>query len=556
VVSTQTLLLATIFLPLAGAGIICLIAPQGKRAARQSALITATLTLGLAAWLLIRYWIDLRFQGEYAVQEFDWFGAGANIRFAFGLDGLSVWMFGLSALLTFTAVLASWQAIVDRAPGFYALLLLLATGMLGVFAARDIILFYIFFEFTLVPLYFLIGIWGHEERRYAANKFFLFTFVGSLLALLGLIGIVLWVYHHPLDPSISPRLTFSIPELHAALGANPIPMDREHGYLQLAIFLALIAGFAVKVPIFPLHTWLPLAHTQAPTGGSIDLAGILLKLGTYGILRFCLPMLPTATALCMPILLWLAVAGIIYGALVSLVQSDMKKLIAYSSVSHMGFVILGFFALNRLGLEGGILQMINHGLSTGGLFALVGMVYDRYHTRQIHELGGLARRTPVLATFMLIFTMASIGLPGLNGFVGEFMILLGMFQRAWTDAPGTLGPQFLAIAVLAVSGVVLGAWYMLWMVQRVFFGPLKEGHLSPSDAEQVHDLTRHEIFSLAPLVVFIVWIGLYPKLFLEPIAPAVDRITERTTTPLEEFYAARPKADRITTTSDAKSNDP
>ncbi len=241
-----------------------------------------------------------------------------------------------------------------------------------------------------------------------------------------------------------------------------------------------------------MHTWLPLAHTQAPTAGSIDLAGILLKLGTYGILRFCLPMLPTATALCMPIMLWLALAGIIYGALVSLVQSDMKKLIAYSSVSHMGFVILGFFALNRLGLEGGILQMVNHGLSTGGLFAVVGMIYERYHTRQIRELGGLAKRIPRLTTCMLLFTMASIGLPGLNGFVGEFLILLGMFQRAWVDAPGSLGPQLIVIAVLAVSGVVLGAWYMLWMVQRVFFGPLKEGHLSSAEAENVRDLSGRE----------------------------------------------------------------
>ena len=234
-------------------------------------------------------------------------------------------------------------------------------------------------------------------------------------------------------------------------------------------------GFAVKVPLVPLHTWLPLAHVQAPTGGSIDLAGILLKLGTYGILRFCLPMLPDATAMCMPGCMWLAVIGIIYGALVSLVQSDMKKLVAYSSVSHMGFVILGFFALNQLSLQGGILQMINHGLSSAGLFAIVGMIYERYHTRQISELGGLAKRTPLLATFMVLFAMSSIGLPGMNGFVGEFMILLGMFQRAWADAPGPLGPQLIVIAVLAVSGVVLGAWYMLWMIQTRVLRPAERG---------------------------------------------------------------------------------
>src|SRR6478672_2261009 len=319
-------LLATIFLPSAGALVAWSLASRGKTAVRLSALITAGLTLALAAHLVIQYMLEHgTLRGEYAVTEFAWLGEAVKIHFAFGLDGLSVWLFGLSALLTFTAVLVSWDAIVDRAAGFYALLLLLATGMIGVFAARDIILFYIFFEFTLIPLYFLIGIWGHEERRYAANKFFLFTFAGSVLALLGLIGIVLWVYDS------SGELTFSIPDLHKALGVHPIKMDAQHGYLQLWIFLALVAGFAVKVPFVPLHTWLPLAHTQAPTGGSIDLAGILLKLGTYGILRFCLPMLPDATAMCMPWIMWLAVIGIIYGALVSLVQSDMKKLIAYSS---------------------------------------------------------------------------------------------------------------------------------------------------------------------------------------------------------------------------------
>ena len=508
--------------------------------ARQTALAISGANLVLALWLVVQYGIDASFASPYALSEFDWFGTSANIRLSFGLDGLSVWMYALSALLSFTAVLVSWDAIDDQAAGFYALLLLLETGMLGVFSARDIILFYIFFEFTLIPLYFLIGIWGHEERRYAANKFFLFTFTGSVLALLGLIGIVLWVYNHPVDPSSPPTMTFSIPELHDALGVHPIPMDAAHGYLQLLIFLALVAGFAVKVPLVPLHTWLPLAHTQAPTGGSIDLAGILLKLGTYGILRFCLPMLPDASALCMPIILWLAVVGIVYGALVSLVQTDLKKLIAYSSVSHMGFVILGFFALNSLSLQGGILQMVNHGLSSAGLFAVVGMIYERYHTRQINELGGLAKRTPLLAVFMLIFTMASIGLPGLNGFVGEFLILIGMFQRAWTDAGSLIGVQLMVIAVLAVSGVVLGAWYMLWMVQRVFFGPLKEAHLSADQAAKIPDLSRLEILALSPLAVLIVWIGIYPRLFLQPIAPAANEIVARTKEPLEKLYASRP----------------
>ncbi len=562
----SNLLLSTIFLPIVGALTVGLLAPRGKEAVRQSALITSLMTLGLAAYLISQYWVEGNFKdgvypGEYALSEVSWLGDAASIHFAFGLDGLSVWMFGLSALLTFTAVLVSWNAVTDRPAGFYALLLLLEAGMLGVFSARDLILFYIFFEFTLIPLYFLIGIWGHEQRRYAANKFFLFTFAGSVFALLGLIGMVLWVYH----ATPNNELTFSIPRLHVLLGEYPIPMDAEHGYLQLLIFGALILGFAIKVPLVPFHTWLPLAHVQAPTGGSIDLAGILLKLGTYGILRFCLPMLPDATALAMPYLLWAAVIGIVYGALVALVQSDMKKLIAYSSVSHMGFVILGFFALNRLGLEGGILQMINHGLSTGGLFALVGMVYERYHTREISELGGIAKRMPILATMFVLFTMASIGLPGLNGFWGEFMILLGTFQRAFVDAPGPLGPQLMVIAVLAVSGVVLGAWYMLWMVQRVFFGPLKEPdpaamahHGDDEDAAEHHaehsshgaahghsahgeikDMNAREILAIAPLLVFIVWIGLYPKLFLEPISPAAQQILERTEGPLNAFYGGQ-----------------
>jgi NADH-quinone oxidoreductase subunit M len=531
----HNILLTTILLPAVGALVAWLFAAQGKSAVRMVALVTAGITLALAAHLCVQYWNDQGLQGNYAVQEFNWLGEAAKIHFGFGLDGLSVWMFGLSALLTFTAVLVSWDAVKDRPAGFYALLLLLECGMIGVFSARDIVLFYMFFEFTLIPLYFLIGIWGHEERRYAANKFFLFTFTGSVIALLGLIGIVLWAY------SASGELTFSIPQLHDLLGKYPIPMDAAHGHLQVLIFLALVAGFAVKVPLVPLHTWLPLAHTQAPTGGSIDLAGILLKLGTYGILRFCLPMLPDATAMCMPWILWLALIGIIYGALVSLVQADLKKLVAYSSVSHMGFVILGFFALNELSLQGGILQMINHGLSSAGLFAVVGMIYERYHTRQISELGGLAKRTPLLFMFMLIFTMSSIGLPGLNGFVGEFMILLGMFQRAWVDAPGPLGPQLVAIAVLAVSGVVLGAWYMLSMLRRVFFGPLKEAHVSQADADHIHDLRLHEILALSPLVIFIVWIGLYPKLFLKPIAPAADEIIARTAQPLENYYAPKPQ---------------
>ena len=377
----SNLLLITILLPLAGALFICVVA-RNAPLVRQVALAVSLATVVMAAILLCNFAPG---DDSFALRSFAWLGesSGVDIRFEVALDGLSVWLFGLSALLLLVCVLVSWDAVTDRPAAYYALLLLLGTGMLGVFAARDIILFYIFFEFTLIPLFFLIGVWGHEDRQYAAAKFFVYTLAGSMLTFLGLLAIVLWDYYHSGDG----RMTFSIPQLTAGLTAHPIAAP-----YQLWVFLALFAGFAIKVPLFPLHTWLPLAHTQAPSAGSVMLAGVLLKIGTYGFLRFSMPMLPEATAACVPWLLTLSVAGIIYGALVALAQTDMKRLIAYSSVSHLGFCMLGLFALNGLGVEGGVLQMINHGLSTGGLFAVVGMVYERYHTREISRLSGLAHR--------------------------------------------------------------------------------------------------------------------------------------------------------------------
>jgi NADH-quinone oxidoreductase subunit M len=414
--------------------------------------------------------------------------------------------------------------------------LLLETGMLGVFAARDIILFYVFFEFTLIPLFFLIGIWGSENRRFAAIKFFLYTLAGSVLTFLGLLTIVIWAFKHP-APGATPVLTFSIQALSDALAAQPM----TYGW-QLTVFIALFAGFAIKVPLFPLHTWLPLAHVQAPTAGSVILAGILLKIGAYGFLRFSIPMLPEATAACAPWLLGLSVAGILYGALVALAQSDIKRLIAYSSVSHMGFCLLGLFALNRLGLAGGTLQMINHGLSTGGLFAIIGMLYERYHTREIKAYSGIARRTPILAFFLLLMTFSSIGLPGLNGFAGEIMLLTGMFQRAWSGAPEGWQTQYMWFAVLSVLGVVLGAWYMLWLVERVFFGPLKEPHAQHGEISghhvepHVHDLCFREIAALVPLVVFMFWIGLKPGYFLEQMKPDIDRLSLPATMAMDRMH--------------------
>jgi NADH-quinone oxidoreductase subunit M len=512
-----TLLLITLLLPLAGA----LLLGGDRASSRHWALAIALVVLGMAALLVAAYPGGTEPFAATDLAWLAWTGAPVDIRFSVALDGLSVWLFALTALLMVVAVLVGWEAIREQTLLYYRLLLILETGMLGVFVARDIILFYVFFEFTLIPLFFLIGIWGSKERLRAALKFFLFTLAGSLLTLLGLLAIVLWVWYHPVDDWAPKKLTFFIPELTDALRIRP--MDAP---VQKWIFLTLMAGFAIKVPLFPLHTWLPLAHVQAPTAGSVVLAGVLLKVGTYGFARFSLPMLPEAAATLMPWLLWIAVAGIIYGALVALAQSDIKRLIAYSSVSHMGFCMLGLFALNRVSVAGGVLQMVNHGLSTGGLFAMVGMIYERYHTRQIADFGGLARRLPVLSFFMLVLTLSSIGVPGLNGFVGEFLILLGMFQRGWVEAPAAYWLQFRVIAVLATSGVVLGAWYMLWLYQRVFFGPLREPTSASHSSDEGHisDLCPREIACLTPLLVFILWIGLQPQFFIERITPTLDRL--------------------------------
>ena len=509
------LLLLTLFVPLLGAGAMWSLAPLGRSAVRWGALAATIATLILAAMLVAQFPADGVSDEQFAVvgatpiSGVSLFG----VDFSVGLDGLGVWMFALSALLMVTAVLISWE-IEDRPALFFGMLLLLECGCLGVFAARDIILFYVFFEFTLIPLFFLIGIWGSEQRRHAALKFFLYTLAGSVLTFLGLLSIVLWDF----SQTGATVMRFSIPQLVDSLRANPMPLS-----MQLAVFWALAAGFAVKVPLFPLHTWLPLAHVQAPAAGSVFLAGILLKIGTYGFLRFNIPMLPAATAVCMPCLLWLAAAGIVYGALAALAQSDMKRLIAYSSVSHLGYCVLGLFALNQIGAEGGALQMLNHGISTGALFALVGMLYQRYHTREIQHLGGLARETPRLAFFMLVFTLSSIGLPGLNGFAGEFLVLLGMFQRAWGTSAATLNAQYLVITLLALSGVILGAWYMLWLVQRVFFGPLRTP--PPHGDQPAKDLCWREAAALMPLAALVVWIGLQPQFFVQRMAPALERAT-------------------------------
>ena len=422
-----------------------------------------------------------------------------QMDFRFGLDGISLVLVVLTTVLTVSCVLVSWESIADREAEFYTALLALETGLIGVFCAFDLLLFYVSFEFTLIPLFFMIGIWGGPQRRYAAVKFFLYTLVGSLVTLLGLVALVLLVSSSGL------KTPCSIPDLAAWLATNRLDPS-----VQTWLFLALATGFLVKVPVFPLHTWLPLAHVEAPTAGSVLLAGVLLKLGTYGFLRLCLPLFPDACELVgVPLLSVLAVVGIIYGSLCALAQRDIKKLVAYSSIAHLGFCMLGLFALNVAGITGGVLQMVNHGLSTGGLFLLVGMIYERYHTRKIDDLHGLAAKLPMIAVAMVFVSLASIGLPGLNGFVGEFLSLAGMFARQ---------PVY---AVLGAIGIVLGAWYMLAMIQGVFFGPLVEPqHHGPP----VRDMNLREGLALAPICILCLWIGVRPQPLVEIIRPDVEAV--------------------------------
>lgn len=429
-------------------------------------------------------------------------GDRMQLEMYFGLDGISVTMIALTTLLTFCSVLISWEAIRDRASEFYAALLILEMGLIGVFCSFDLVLFYVFFEMTLIPLFFLIAIWGGPERKWAAIKFFLYTLAGSLVTLSGLIYVVL---HASKGGLVNPT---SLPALSAWLAMSPMSAS-----LQATLFVAVAAGFLIKVPVFPFHTWLPLAHVEAPTAGSVLLAGVLLKLGSYGFLRICLPLFPAASIeLGLPIIGLLSVIGIIYGSLCALAQRDIKKLVAYSSVAHLGFCMLGMFALNVEGITGSVLQMINHGLSTGALFIIVGMIYERYHTRMMDDLSGLAAKLPMIACSMVFISMASIGLPGLNGFIGEFLSLAGMFKA---------NPLY---AALGTTGVVLGAWYLLTAVQRVFFGNLKVPQHAGHGDDEVTDMNSREFLALAPLVVLCLWIGVRPAGLIEIIEPDIKAV--------------------------------
>jgi len=487
----QILTLVTFF-PLVGI-ILLLFVPKARHdSIKAISLIIAFITMLWSIWMYSMFDpVAIGMQFEINVPWVSSFG----INYHLGIDGISLLLIMLTTILSTIVMISSWNSIKTGVKGYFISMLMLETGMIGVFVSLDLFLFYVFWEAMLVPMYFIIGVWGGPRKIYAAIKFVLFTMFGSLLMLVALLYLF-FMYH-----GYTGEYTFDLLKMYEM----PIPLGA-----QTYMFLAFALAFAIKVPLWPFHTWLPDAHVQAPTAGSVILAGVLLKMGTYGFIRICLPLFPEATLQFVPLISILAIIGIIYGALVAMVQRDVKSLVAFSSVSHLGFVMLGMFALNVQGLEGSVIQMINHGISTGALFLIVGMLYERRHTRMIADFGGLAKSMPVFSTFFMIIALSSIGLPFTNGFVGEFLILLGTFAANKV------------YAVLAATGVVLAACYMLWMLQRVIFGKLDK-----PENENLKDLDGREKLVLIPLVILIFWIGIYPKPFLNRMEPAVNDILSR-----------------------------
>ncbi|MGA2275526.1 MAG: NADH-quinone oxidoreductase subunit M [Bryobacteraceae bacterium] len=489
----MNLLLLVLVLPAAGF-LIALAAPRSSPASSRYWALGVSLVTFLASLALLG-WFDRSLGGDQFSVDLLWISS-PEIRFHIAADGVSLWLVLLSTFLTPICVLISWNHIQSRVKEFYAFLLLLEFGLVGVFLAQDLFLFYVFWEVSLVPMYFLIGIWGHERRIYAAVKFFLYTMAGSVLMLAAIIYLYnragTFGYAAILDQLSSGRLVFT-------------PFE------QMLLFLAFFVAFAIKVPLFPLHTWLPDAHVEAPVAGSVMLASVMLKMGTFGILHYALPLFPSAARRCAPWIAVLAIIGIIYGALVAMVQPNLKKLVAYSSVSHLGFVVLGIFSFTQLGLDGAVYQMLNHGITTGALFVLVGLMYERRHSLAIEDYGGVATAAPWLSTVFLITTLASIGLPLLNNFVGEFLVLQGaaLANFKW--------------AVWAALGVILSACYMLWMYQRVFYGELKEEVRS-----HLPDLNLREWAVVVPLIAMMVWMGVYSKSFLDPVGKTTARVLEQT----------------------------
>jgi NADH-quinone oxidoreductase subunit M len=495
----MTLLDVVLTLPLLGF-LLLLALPRTKETQTKSLALVVSLVVFLASLGLLFPFLNTG-PGTYFETNVGWIES-PSIRYHVSLDGLSLWLVLLSTLLTPICVLISWNYIKDRLKEYYAFLMLLEFGVIGVFAAQDLFLFYVFWEVTLVPMYFLIGIWGHERRIYATVKFFLYTMAGSVLML----AAILYIY--------GKAGTFDYPLLLTLLESGRLELSAAE---QIPLFLAFFVAFAIKVPLFPLHTWLPDAHVEAPTAGSVMLASVMLKMGTYGIVRFCLPMFGNAARECAPWIVALAIIGIVYGALVALVQPNMKKLVAYSSVSHLGFVVLGVFSFTQQGLDGAAYQMLNHGISTGALFMLVGCLYERRHSLEIKDYGGVATVAPKLAVVFLITTLASIGLPMLNNFVGEYLVLQGaaLVNFRW--------------AVFAALGVILSACYMLWLYQRAFLGE------TPDEVKHHlhHDLSFREMAAIVPLIVLMVWMGTLAQHFLPPISAANARILKQSSVSVE-----------------------
>ncbi len=489
----SNLLSLTTFLPVLGVLLLLFIPKDSKGMLRNVAFATTVVTFLVSLPIMFGFQSNAEFQ---FVENVPWIAAGPFVmRYFVGIDGISLWLVILTTFIMPIAVLSTYTAVEEKVKEYMILLLLLETGMLGAFISLDMFLFYIFWEVMLIPMYFMIGIWGGKNRIYAAVKFFIYTMVGSLLMLVALI----YLYFKGLEAGFTDFGLLQFFNLQLPLAT------------QVWLFLAFALAFAIKVPMFPLHTWLPDAHTEAPTAGSVILAAILLKMGTYGYVRFAIPLFPEAAHKFAPLIATLAVIGIIYAALVAMVQEDVKKLVAYSSVAHLGFVMLGVFAFNVEGITGGMLQMINHGISTGALFLIVGFIYERRHTRLITDFGGLSKQMPVFATIFMIVTFSSIGLPGTNGFVGEFLVLIGAFEselRWWT--------------IIASSGVILSAVYMLWMFQRVMFGELD----NPKN-QKLSDLNAREIGIMVPLIVMIFVMGIYPKPFIDKMDPAVKKLVSQ-----------------------------
>ncbi len=481
-----------VLLPVVGAIVVALLPKRRPELVFPVALGMSILPLALAAWIVWNFRVG---EAGFQMTEIHTWAPNLGIGWKLGIDGISLFLVALTALLMPLAIAAS-RSITDRTKAYMVAMLVLETGLLGVFLALDLLVFFAFFEIVLVPMYLLIGIWGSENRAYAAIKFVLYTAFGSVFLLAGIIALALRA-----GDALGQTASFAFTDM-LALSLSPTT--------QFWLFLAFGIAFAIKVPMFPLHTWLPDAHTEAPTAGSVVLAGVLLKMGTYGLLRFNLTLFPQASVDLAGVMAVLGVIGIVYGAAVAIVQPDVKRLVAYSSISHLGFIVLGIFALTRGGLQGGVFQMISHGLTTGALFLLVGMIYERRHTRRIDAYGGIASVMPIYAGLFLFMAFASIGLPSLSGFIGEFTILLGSY------------PAFPALAIIAGSGVILAAVYLLWAYERIFTGPLDK-----PENESLRDLGFREIAILVPLVVLVLVLGLYPKPLLDRIGPSVDAVVQR-----------------------------